>query len=463
MASCETYWNECLKILKDNLTESAFNTWFARIVPQSFDHDTLILQVPSQFCVEYIEENYIDLLSKTLFRVFGKGINLEYRILIDSNSGTGPLIPSNGTPKTDSIVNEMPMTPTAFSQKPAMPALDPQLNPDLSFLSFVQGESNKLARTAGVAIANNPGRTSFNPLFVYGGSGVGKTHLANAIGNQVKQNFPNMRVLYVSAHVFQTQYQDAVIYNHVNDFLNFYQTIDVLIVDDIQYWADKKGTQGAFFQIFNYLHQTGKQIILTSDKAPLELKDLEQRLLTRFKWGLSVEITKPDFALRKDILKNKIYRDGLTIPEDVVDFIANNVRDNVRDLEGVLVSLLAYSTLTDEEINMALAQQVVARLVQICPQEVSIDRITEVVCSHYNVTPQEVISKSRNQEVSIARFVSMFMAKKLTQKPLAEIGKQFGGRNHATVLHALNSIQERLTYDKMLERSIKTIENELKK
>lgn len=458
MDNLTTYWNDCLRILRDNLTESAYKAWFAGIVPQSYENGNLILQVSSQFCVEYIEENYIDLLSKTLMRVFGRGINLEYRILVDSKSGAGMVMPSTTISKP---LVETPLS--TYNPHPAVQQLDSQLNPGLSFLSFVQGESNKLARTAGMAIAENPGRTSFNPLFVYGGSGVGKTHLANAIGNKIRQNNPGTRVLYVSAQVFQTQYQDAVIYNHVNDFLNFYQTIDVLIVDDIQYWADKAGTQSAFFQIFNYLHQMGRQIILTSDKSPLDLKDLEQRLLTRFRWGLSVEITKPDFTLRKEILKNKIYRDGLDIPEEVIDYIANNVRDNVRDLEGVLVSLLAYSTLTDEEINMTLAQQVVARLVQVAPQEYTVDKIVDVVSNYYKVSVADINSKQRSHDIAMARFVAMFMARKLTQKPLAEIGRRFGNRNHATVLHALEMINDQMSIDPMLVKAINDIENEIKK
>jgi len=314
-------WNSCLNIIKDNVNESSFNTWFAPIVPVKFENKIFVLQVPSQFFVEYIEEKYIDLLRMSLTRVAGNGTKLEYRVLIDKSSGTGTQIPSTAETSKPVQTNYSSQQNTIISpyQRLQLPDIDPQLNPSYNFASLIEGRSNKLARTAGMSIANDPGKTIFNPLFMYGKSGVGKTHLANAIGVLTKQQFPGKRVLYVSANTFLIQYTDAVRNNTQNDFLNFYQTIDVLIMDDIQEFAGKTATQNTFFHIFNHLHQTGKQLVLTADRSPLEMAGLEQRLLTRFKWGLSAEIEKPDYELRKSILESKIYRDGLEIPENVVD------------------------------------------------------------------------------------------------------------------------------------------------
>lgn len=456
--TCATYWNQCLQILKDNLSGSAFTTWFAPIVPLQYEDKVLVLQVKSQFIAEYIEENYINLLRLTLVRVFGQGVRLEYRVMIDSQSGAGPTIPSNGVSNVISPIED----PRAVAAAPAS-ALDAQLNPTYTFASFVEGECNKLARTAGLSIAAAPGKNIFNPLFIYGGSGVGKTHLANAIGNQVAQLYPSKRVLYVSANTFQVQYMDAVVGNKINDFINFYQTIDVLIVDDIQYWADKKGTQNTFFFIFNHLHQMGKQLILTSDKAPVELKGLEERIITRLKWGLSVEMAHPDFETRKAILKYHIYQDGLEIPEGIVDYIAQNVRQSVRDLEGVLASLLAYSTLTDAEIDQALAEQVVARFTTVETTTLNVDKITQVVCDHYQLAPKDLRSKSRRQEVAKARQVAMYLSKQLTDESLASIGAQFGNRNHSTVVHAVHAISDALQFDTVLRSSVQHLENVLKR
>ena len=327
-------WNRCLDVIKDNISEASFNTWFAPIVSLKYENNIFVLQVPSQFFVEYIEEKYIDLLRMTLYREVGVGTRLEYRVLIDKSSGKGTQIPSSGDQKPKSVSNiSNYISPY---NKPQLPEIDPQLNPAYNFNNLIEGNSNKLARTAGISIGNEPGKNIFNPLFIYGQSGVGKTHLANAIGVTVKQLHPDKRVLYVPANTFQIQYTDSVRSNTQNDFLNFYQTIDVLIIDDIQEFAGKTGTQNTFFHIFNHLHQSGKQLILTSDKSPVVMVGLEQRLLTRFKWGLSAEIEKPDFDLRKSILQSKIYRDGLEFPEEVINFIAEQVSDNVRDLEGVL-------------------------------------------------------------------------------------------------------------------------------
>ena len=444
-------WAQCQTILADNLTASAYQTWFAPIVPLQYAEGTLVLQVKSQFVAEYIEENYIPLLSAAIIRVFGQGTRLEYRVLVDSTSGAGTTLPSAGAPAT-----------ARPFQQPAVSNSDlPKLNELYTFDSFVAGAPNKLARTAGWAVAKQPGYTAFNPLFLYGGSGVGKTHLACAIGHQVQALNPQARVLYVSANTFKLQFQDARKENRIPDFLNFYQSVDVLIVDDIQYFAGLKGTQDTFFHIFNYLQQSRKQLILTSDRPPVELKDIEERLLTRFKWGLAAEITRPDYQLRKDILLSKMRRDGITLTEDVVDFIAMNVRDSVRDLEGILASLLAHSTLTDKEIDLALAEQVVSHIVAVQPHHTTVEDVLEQVTKHFNLPQKALVSQNRSKEISQARHVAAYLCKQLTQSSLTEIGYRMGRRTHATVLHSVSFVKEQLEFDPVLRQHIAQLQSAL--
>ncbi len=461
----EKLWNQCLEIIKDNISETSYNTWFVPIVPQQYEDGIFILQVPSHFFVEYIEEKYIDLLRKTLYRVIGDGTRLEYRVLIDQASGIGTRTPSdNGrvegkdfAPKSHNYNNYK-----SPYHRPQLPEIDPQLNSAYNFNNLMEGKGNRLARTAGISIANEPGKTVFNPLFVYGPSGVGKTHLAHAIGVMTKQLHPDKRVLYVPANTFQIQYTDAVRKNSVNDFLNFYQTIDVLIVDDIQEFAGKTGTQNTFFHLFNHLHQTGKQLVLTSDRSPLVLVGLEQRLLTRFKWGLSAEIEKPDFELRRAILKNKIYRDGLEISDEVVDYIANHVTENVRDLEGTLISLLAHSTLDNSSIDLALTQKILSKLVQIKPAFNTVEKIRDTVCEYFSLTVDAISTKSRKREVVQARQIAMYLSKQMTKNSLASIGNLIGQRDHATVLHACKIVSDLMEFDKNFRASVEEIEEMLK-
>lgn len=441
-----TMWHECQVILQDNLTTSAYQTWFAPIAPLSFNDGVLVLQVRSPFIAQYIEENYISILSKVIFRVFGPDTRLNYQAVIDAQSGASSTIASaNGSA-------------TAVAAQPAIRqqenTFDTQLNASYTFDTFIAGEPNKLARVAGLKVAELPGYTAFNPLFIYGGSGVGKTHLACAIGNQVKALDPSKKVLYVSANTFKLQYMAATQEHRIPDFLNFYQQVDVLIVDDIQYFAHLDGTQDTFFHIFNYLQQSHKQLILTSDRMPLQLKDIEDRLLTRFKWGLSAEITRPDFQLRKDILLSKMHRDGVSMAPEIVDFIANNVRDSIRDLEGVMASLLAYSTLTNCEIDMALAEQVVGRIVEIKPMAIDMSDILGCVSEHFNVPQKAIVSDSRSKEVMEARHVSIYLARELTEHSLAEIGNAIGGRTHATVLHSLKQTKDWMSSDPVFRHKI---------
>lgn len=455
MQTLQQQWAQCQTILADNLTSSAYRTWFAPIVPLQFAEGVLVLQVKSQFVAEYIEQNYIPLLSAAIIRVFGQGTRLEYRVLIDSTSGAGTNLPSEGSSAKAQV---MPMN----NGMQAAAAFDSQLNSLYTFDSFIAGEPNKLARTAGLAIAKQPGYTAFNPLFVYGGSGVGKTHLANAIGNQVRALDPQARVIYVSANTFKLQYQDAALNNKIPDFLNFYQSIDVLIVDDIQYLAGLKGTQDTFFHIFNYLQQSRKQLILTSDRPPVELKDIEERLLTRFKWGLSAEIKQPDYLLRKNILLSKMHRDGITLSDDVVDFIAQNVRNSVRDLEGILASLLAHSTLTDRDIDVQLAEQVVSHIVAIQPRAITVGDVIGAVSEHFGIPEKAILSSNRSREITQVRHIAAYLCKELTNSSLAEIGFKMGRRTHATMLHSVAFIKNQMEFDPALRQHLSQLESALR-
>ena len=445
-------WAECQQILRDNLSQSAYQTWFAPIEPIQWENNMLVLQVRSQFIVDYIEDNYLDLLSRVLRKVFGAQVQLEYRILM---AGSSIDIPSDSTKLSTTKSISMPQASVEIATE-----WDNHLNPQYTFDNFIKGEPNKLARAVAVEIAKSPGKTIFNPLFLYGGSGVGKTHLAYAIGNEVCRLNPAARVLYVAANTFKLQFQDAVNHNRVPDFLIFYQSVDVLIVDDIQYFADLKGTQDSFFQIFNHLQQSHKQLILTSDRSPLELRGVQDRLLSRFKWGLAAEITRPDYQLRHDILMYRIRKDGVKLSDEIINYIATHVTDNVRDLEGVLASLLAYSTLTDNPIDMDLTQTVVGRLVALKPQTFDTKDIITTVCQHMNVTEKVITARTRQREAVRARNIVMYLIKKYTDSSLAQIGACVH-RDHATVAHSLNTMDDLMSYDAVLRQEVAAIERAL--
>ena len=448
-------WSECRQILQDNLSPSAFQTWFASVDAIQWEDNLLVLQVRSQYIVDYIEENYLDLLSKVLRKVFGPNVRLEYRVLM---AGSSVDIPSD----TYKVQNSSPIAPAMPSGQFVRNDWDSHLNTQYTFSNFIKGEPNKLARAAAVEIAKKPGKTIFNPLFLFGGSGVGKTHLATAIGNEVMALNPSARVLYVTANTFKLQFQDAVNHNRVPDFLMFYQSVDVLIVDDVQYFADLKGTQDTFFQIFNHLQQSHKQLILTSDRSPMELRGMQERLLTRFRWGLAAEITRPDYSLRKDILTYRLHKDGIKLTDDIVEYIATNVTENVRDLEGVLASLLAYSTLTDSPINIELAQTAVGRLVQLNPKTFDPNDIMTTVCQHMNISERIIVARTRQREAVRARNIIMFLMKKYTGCSMVEIGKLVH-RDHATVAHSLSTMEDLMTYDAVLRQEVSMIENALER
>lgn len=452
-------WNRCLDIIRDNVPEQAFKTWFLPIVPKKYEDNTLTVQVNSQFFYEYLEEKYIDLIRQAIFKVFGQGTKLMYDVTVVNRPKASVNIPS--TPH----VPPTPAKPVQTKQIPQTPVveLDPHLIPNYNFDTFIEGISNKLSRSVAEAVAQDPAKTVFNPLFVYGASGVGKTHLVNAIGTKIKELYPQKRVLYVSAHLFQVQYTDSVRNNTTNDFIKFYQTIDVLIMDDIQEFAGATKTQNTFFHIFNHLHQNGKQLILTSDRTPAQLQGMEERLITRFKWGMVAELEKPTLDLRKDILRNKIKRDGLKFPTEVIDFIAENVGDSVRDLEGIVISIMAHSTVYNKSITLELAERVVRKVVNCEKKEISVNDIVDLVCKHYGVATNAIYTKTRKRDVVLARQVSMYLAKKNTELSAAKIGVMIGNKDHATVVHACKTIKEQMSVNKNFSSEIDELQTELKR
>ena len=466
-------WNNCLRVIKDNVPAISFRTWFEPIVPLKIDKNILTIQVPSPFFYEYLEEQYIDILRKTLRNELGIDAKLEYSVIMENNvySNSNPYtvkLPTNDKRELSNKPLSLPLDEQKTIKNPfIIPGIqklhvDPQLNPINSFNNFVEGECNRLARSAGYAVANNPGKTAFNPLFLYGNSGLGKSHLAQAIGIQVKEKFSEKVVLYVNGNKFHTQFVEAILNNNRNDFVHFYQMIDVLIIDDVHEFAGKEKTQDIFFHIFNHLHQNSKQLILTSDKSPVDLKGMEQRLLSRFKWGLSADLQAPDYETRIAILKQKVYNDGLDLPDEVIEYLASHITANIRELEGALISLLAQSTLNRKEITLDLARRMIDRLVKNTKREISIDYIQKIVCDYFNM-PQEIInSKTRKREIVQARQIAMYFAKSLTKSSLATIGSQIGGKDHATVLHACKTVNNLIDTDKRFRGFIDEIEKKLK-
>ncbi len=458
-------WDKCLLLIKENVTEQQYKTWFEPIVFEKYDDDsrTLLVQVPSMYVYEYLEQYYVGLLSKVLSRCFGKDVQLTYHIVTDKTNGYTQVVETQ-----NASTIEPPQATTRGNQSPtvldtAVPQdLNPQLDPHKTFQSFIEGDSNKLPRTVGLSIAEHPGKSTFNPFFVFGPSGCGKTHLINAIGVRCKEMYPHRRVLYVSARLFQVQFTDAVRRNTVNDFIQFYQTIDVLIVDDIQEWATASKTLDTFFHVFDHLFRCGKQIILASDRPPVDLQGVKDRLLTRFSCGLIAELEKPNVQLCVDILNAKCRRDGLKIPADVIQFIAETANGSVRDLEGVINSLLAYSVVYNSDIDMRLAERIVKRAVKVDNKPLTVDDILEKVCDHYQVSQQQVFSRSRKRDYVLVRQISMYLAQKYTKMPASRIGQLIGGRDHSTVIHSCATIEQRLKIDKSFSAEMGSIEHSFK-
>src|SRR5574344_564519 len=454
-------WERCLKFIQENVSEQQYKTWFAPIAFESYTeaNKTLLVQVPSPFVYEYLEEYYVELLSKALTRFFSVNVHLTYRVLTDKAHNLSQDVESEPASSVAARYTTSRGNKTPTQLDAAQPQqLNPQLNPNLTFSNYIEGESNTLPRTVGLPIAEHPNKTTFNPFFLYGPSGGGKTHLVNAIGVKVKEIYPQKRVLYVSARLFQVQYTDAVLHNTTNDFISFYQTIEVLIVDDIQEWATARKTQDTFFHIFNHLFRNGKRIILASDRPPVDLKGMNERLLTRFSCGLIAELQQPNVDLCIKILKNLIHRDGLNIPADVIQFIAQTVNGSVRDLQGVINSLLAYSVFYNWDIDIVLAERVIKRAVKIDDEPLTVDDIISTVCNHFNVSMSAINSKSRKKDFVMARQVSMYLAQKYTKMPASRIGKLVGGRDHSTVLHSCAKVEQLIKQEHSFSEEIDSIE-----
>jgi len=470
--TAQSVWNNCLEFIKDNIQPQAYKTWFEPIVAVKLADNALSIQVPSKFFYEWLEEHYVKILKVSLTKELGEKAKLVYIIKMENTYGNKQpfteKIPSSNRTAVKSQEVDIPLN----NKNPELRnpfvipgirnvKIESQLNPNYSFENFLEGDSNRLARSAGLAVASKPGGTSFNPLLIFGGVGLGKTHLAHAIGVDIKDKYPEKTVLYISAEKFTQQYIDSVKKNNRNDFIHFYQIIDVLIIDDVQFLSGKSGTQDVFFHIFNHLHQNGKQVILTSDKAPVDMQDIEQRLLSRFKWGLSAELQNPDFETRVSILKNKLYRDGVEMPDEIIEFVAKNIKTNVRELEGAIISLIAQSSFNKKEITLDLARQIVEKFVKNTKREVSIDYIQKVVSDYFQMDIDTLQSKTRKRHIVQARQLAMFFAKKFTKASLASIGSQIGKRDHATVLHACKTVDNLTSTDKQFRKYVEDISKKL--
>ena len=470
--TAQSVWENCLNFIKDNIQPQAYKTWFEPIAAVKLDDHALSIQVPSKFFYEWLEEHYVKILKVALTKELGVNAKLVYIIKMENTYG-------NKQPFTEKIPSSN--RSAVYSQQVNIPLknknpelknpfvipgirnvkIESQLNPIYTFENFLEGDSNRLARNASIAVANKPGGTSFNPLLIFGGVGLGKTHLAHAIGVDVKDKYPEKTVLYISAEKFTQQYIESVKKNNRNDFIHFYQIIDVLIIDDVQFLSGKSGTQDVFFHIFNHLHQNGKQVILTSDEAPVDMQDIEQRLLSRFKWGLSAVLQNPDFETRISIVKNKLYRDGVEMPEEIIEYLAKHITSNVRELEGAIISLIAQSSFNKKEITLSLAKEIVEKFVKNTKREVSIDYIQKVVSDYFQMDVDTLQSKTRKRHIVQARQLAMFFAKKFTKASLASIGSQIGKRDHATVLHACKTVNNLSTTDKQFRKYVEDLTKKL--
>ena len=470
--TAQSVWNNCLSFIKDNIQPQAYKTWFEPIVAVKLSDNALSIQVPSKFFYEWLEEHYVKILKVALTKELGETAKLVYIIKMENTYGNKQPFTEKIPSSNRSVVKAQDVDIPFNNKNPELRnpfvipgirnvKIESQLNPNYSFENFLEGDSNRLARSAGLAVASKPGGTSFNPLLIFGGVGLGKTHLAHAIGVDIKDKYPEKTVLYISAEKFTQQYIDSVKKNNRNDFIHFYQIIDILIIDDVQFLSGKSGTQDVFFHIFNHLHQNGKQVILTSDKAPVDMQDIEQRLLSRFKWGLSAELQSPDFETRVSILKNKLYRDGVEMPDEIIEYVAKHIKTNIRELEGAIISLIAQSSFNKKEVTIELAKQVVEKFVKNTKREVSIDYIQKIVSDYFQMDVDTLQSKTRKRHIVQARQLAMFFAKKFTKASLASIGSQIGKRDHATVLHACKTVDNLSSTDKQFRKYVEDLTKKL--
>ncbi len=444
-------WKECLKIIKENVTLMTYNTWFIPIKPVELKDSTLKVQLPSQFFWEWIDEHYNTLITKTIHEVLGQNGKLAYIISEETEQAT-----SETELKDSEVQTEKPKENVKIKHE-----FESYLNPRYTFENFIKGEGNQLARAAAGAISDNPGGTSFNPLFVYGGVGLGKTHLIQAIGNKILKDYPEKRVIYLSSDLFTVEFVEAIQSNKVNDFSGFYRSMDVLIIDDIQFLIGKEKTQDLFFHIFNTLHQSRKQIILSSDKPPKDLKGLDERLISRFQWGLAADIQPPELETRIAILNRKSQDYGMLISSDIITYIANNITSNIRELEGCLIKLLANASLNSRNIDLELAKKTVREIATDRKINITIETITKTVCDYLNVAENKIRDKTRKKEVVLARQLAMYLSKELTKSSLKTIGLHFGGRDHSTVIHACNTIEDSKVKDPSLKDLVDNLRTQI--
>jgi len=446
-------WDKCMSFIKGNINEQSFKTWFEPIKPIKVEDSVLTIQVPNKFFYEWLEENYVDLLRKALRPELGEMASLEYQILVDNHRKIGkpaPLMEDNEEIKNPFVI------PGIKKVK-----VDSQLNTKYTFDNYVEGDCNKLARSAGMEIAKNPGSTSFNPLVLFGDTGLGKTHLSQAIGNAIKVKYSSKQVLYVTTEQFTNQVIQSIKSNTVNDFMTFYQLIDVLIVDDIQFLANRPKTQEIFFNIFNQLHQNGKQIILTSDRAPKDLQDVEKRLISRFKWGLNADLNSPEFETRIDIFRKKMENEGVKLNDEFVEYICHHVKNNIRELEGVLISLVARASLNKTKINLDLVKEVVQHFVSSESKEISVENIKQLVAEYFELPIEKLQGKTRKRQVVIARQLSMYLAKNFTTSSLKTIGSNFGGKDHSTVIYSIKAVQDLMDTDSLFKDTVSQLEKKV--
>ncbi len=443
-------WKNCLTHIKENVTLMTYNTWFLPIRPISIKDNNLKVQLPNQFFWEWIDEHFSTIVKKTIFDVLGENGKLSY-IISDEKEQKEEYVKQNSIVDANKI--------KVIENK--LPEHETNLNPRYKFENFIKGEGNQLARAAAGAISDNPGGTSFNPFFVYGGVGLGKTHLIQSIGNSILEKFPDKKVIYLSSDSFTVEFVEAIQSNKVNDFSGFYRNMDVLIIDDIQFLMGKEKTQDLFFHIFNTLHQSRKQIILSSDKPPKDLKGLDDRLVSRFQWGLSADIQPPELEMRIAILKNKAEEYGMIVSTDILEFIAGSITSNIRELEGCLIKLLANASLNSKEITLELAKKTVKEIATDRKINITIDDISKAVCHYLNIAENKIREKTRKKEIVLARQLAMYFSKELTKSSLKTIGLHFGGRDHSTVIHACNSIEQMRNNELSMKELIDSIRNKI--
>lgn len=475
-------WESCLQTIRNNVNMQAFRTWFEPIKPVRLEGNALTIQVPNKYFYEWLEEHYVTLLKTSIRSQLGDKARLEYQILVNEpreeekrrnfvGNGAGIEKPVSSNASNVSLSDQLPYynnVDTDTIKNPfVIPGIkkmkvDPQLNPNYRFDNYIEGDCNRLARSAGLAISRKPGQTSFNPLVIFGNVGLGKTHLAQAIGNEILEKFSNKTVLYVSAEKFTNQIIAGIKNNAINDVVTFYQLIDVLIVDDIQFLEGKKKTQDIFFHIFNQLHQNGKQIILTSDRPPKDLQDMEERLISRFKWGLSADLQAPDLETRIAILEHKSMQEGVEMAQDVTEFICYNIKNNIRELEGVLISLIAQSSLNRREIDIDLAKEVVRNFVTEINKEITVEFIQKLVAEYFKVPVETLNGKTRKRSIVIARQLSMYLAKNMTDRSLKALGEVFGGRDHSTVIYSCRTVQDLMETDPFFKETVSDLEKKIR-